>query len=691
MRLRVEVVTRAIAVAGTALVAALVTSDTHWFSHLGAMALLFLATIALRLRPVALTKYSNLSGTPVAAISGALLLGAPGALLAVFTGIVGTDWLWHRKALSWSWINAGREALTLGSAWGFFALALWLSGADGALDIASIPALALFVISYFVIGRALQYFSLLVRAKLMPDEQSLILRYELLAYAAALTAAVITILTVTSVGKTGWVAVALALGAGAFLLSRILDEAISAEELNKIHAMELVVSSDVSLSDAFGRIASLANRLVDWRTFRTYRLHDTTPRLLYSSEGGTVEDAPPSAGDGARLRQSALETGRPVVVSDAFDDPRVREPRAEARSIVMVPLRFGERTVGLVELEHHKRGTYGTKELGVVQRLAAQLATTIQIQDLRRPLAETVQRLDTQLATLGDSAHQLRTGAETVARLVADISRSISEESDQATRGHEAADDAHRATSSIARDAREAATASDRAVQIAAEHRETIGTAIERLVGAKGFVGESSTLMSDLGEETTRVTSFIMVIKDLAEQTNLLALNAAIEAARAGDEGKGFAVVAEEIRQLAEQSGRASEEANALVATLAAQMDRALRQMERGRSLVSDVETLSGSARDALAEILDSSRSAATWARRIAEVSRAQEDNVGGVRERVERIAEISGKNREGAAQVAGTAELQARALHELEGATRELRELSSYLGELARRLTRLG
>ncbi|MEO7965062.1 MAG: hypothetical protein ABIT38_14250, partial [Gemmatimonadaceae bacterium] len=112
---------------------------------------------------------------------------------------------------------------------------------------------------------------------------------------------------------------------------------------------------------------------------------------------------------------------------------------------------------------------------------------------------------------------------------------------------------------------------------------------------------------------------------------------------------------------------------------------------ERGRSLVSDVETLSGSARDALAEILDSSRSAATWARRIAEVSRTQEDNVGGVRERVERIAEISGKNREGAAQVAGTAELQARALHELEGATRELRELSSYLGELARRLARLG
>lgn len=692
MRLRVEVVTRAFAVAGTALVVLLATHDQRWRAHVTAMFVLFVATALLRARPVALTKYATLTGTAVAAIAGTLLLGVPAAMIATFLGIVGIDWLWHRKALSWSWVNAGRETLTLGAASGFFALAHSAAAESASLDVSAVPALALFAFAYFVIGRSLQYFSLLVRGKLMPDEQSLILRYELLSYAATLTAVAIVVTTVTFVGTTGWIVVAVALGAGALLFARILDDAIAAEELNKIHAMELVVSSDVSLTDAFARIAGLANRLVDWRTFRTYRLHDGVPRLLYSSDRDAADGLEtPAAGDGATLRSSALQIGRAVVVTDAFDDPRIANPRAEARSIVVVPLRFGERIVGLVELEHHKRATYGNKELGVVHRLAAQLATTIQIQDLRRPLAETVERLDAQLATLGDSAHQLRAGAETVARLVADISRSIAEESDQATRGHEAADDAHRATSSIARDAREAATASDRAVQMATEHRETIGTAIERLIGAKGFVSESSTLMSDLGDETARVTSFIMVIKDLAEQTNLLALNAAIEAARAGDEGKGFAVVAEEIRQLAEQSGRASEEANTLVGTLAAQMDRALRQMDRGRSLVSDVETLSGSARDALAEILESSRSAATWARRIAEVSRTQEENVGGVRERVERIAEISGKNREGASQVAGTAELQARALHELEGATRELRELSSYLGELARRLTKLG
>jgi methyl-accepting chemotaxis protein len=696
VRRRVEAVTRVVAIAGTLAMATLAISDPRWVTHTLGAGVLLLLTVALRARPVALTKYSVLSGTPVAAMAGAILLGVSAASLALFGGIIAADWLVHRKNLLWAWVNAGREVLALAAAYGFYAAVAVQSqsGRPGALTADAVPALSVFTFSYFLVGRSLQYYSLLVRDKLHADERSLILRYEVIAFGASAAAVVVVLLTVSNVGYVGWVAVAAALGAASVLFARIIEEAIAAEELNKIHAMELVVSSDASLGEAFGRIAALAGRLVDWREFRIYRLHDGAPRLLFSSRDGLLDGASEGTvdvgADRPLLRTAVLSTGQPVVVADAFTDPRIPNPREAARSIVVAPLRFGERVVGLLELEHHKRDVYRAKQLGVVSRFSSHLATTIQIQDLRRPLVEAVGRLELQLTTLSESAHLLRGGAEAVVRLVAEISRSVAEESDQAARGRDAADEVYRTTASIARDAGEAATASDRAVSIATEHRETIGIAIERLVSAKAFVGQSASLLSELGDETRRVTSFIRFNKDLAEQTNLLALNAAIEAARAGDEGRGFAVVAGEIRKLAEQSGRASEDANALVATLASRMERATREMDRGRAVVADVETLSGSARGALAEILESSRSAASWARRIAEVSRGQEEAVGGVRVRVERIAEISRRNRDGTAEVAGSAESQARALHELERATGEIRELATYLGALARRLTRL-
>ena len=693
MALRVDLITRGIAVAGTAAVGGLLLRDPRWAAHPVGLVVLFVATFLLRAHPIALTKYSSLSGVAVAAMSGALVLGVSAGALGVMAGVLAADWLLQRKALAWAWVNAGREALALIAAFGLYAAAAVLLGVPltGVLSAEGVPAMSVFVFSYFLLSRALQYVSLLIRDKLLPDERSIILRYEVIAFGASAAATLIVVLTVSNVGLAGWIVVAVALAASALLFQRILEEAIAAEELNKIHQMELVVASDASLADAFARIAGLAHRLVDWGDFRIHRLQDGAPRLLFTERDGLLDPPAPPSPEGERLRAEALATGRAVVVADTVGASAGATTPGGARSAVVMPLRFGERAVGLLELTHHKRGTYGPKQLEVVQRFASQLATTIHIQDLRRPLAESVARLERQVTTMSESAHQLRNGAETVARLAAEISRSVAEASDLAARGRDAAADVHGTTSSIARDAREAAGASDRAVQLATEHRATIGTAIERLVSAKGFVGESGTIMGDLGDETRRVTSFIGVIRDLAEQTNLLALNAAIEAARAGEEGRGFAVVAEEIRQLAEQSGRASEEASVLVATLAAQMERATRQMDRGRSLVADVETLSESARDAMAQVVESSRAAATWAKRIAEVSRSQEEAVGGVRERIARIAEISGRNREGAAQVAETADSQARALLEVEGATHELRELSTYLAELARRLTRLG
>jgi methyl-accepting chemotaxis protein len=74
--------------------------------------------------------------------------------------------------------------------------------------------------------------------------------------------------------------------------------------------------------------------------------------------------------------------------------------------------------------------------------------------------------------------------------------------------------------------------------------------------------------INKLGESSAQIGHVIKVITSIAEQTNLLALNATIEAARAGEAGKGFAVVANEVKELAKETARATEEIGRKVAAI---------------------------------------------------------------------------------------------------------------------------
>jgi len=468
----------------------------------------------------------------------------------------------------------------------------------------------------------------------------------------------------------------------------VLEESIAAEELSNIHAVDEVVMADVGLAEGFAWIERLGHRLVDWGTMRIFRLSADGLRLVWQSGQGLISEPEKPGSDGAILRRLALDSGKPCVVIDALRDRRVENPRPEARSGIVLPLRFGDRNVGLVELEHHKRSAYGKKEVALVQRFANQLATTLHINDLRQPLLDAVTSVGSQIRTLGDSARTLRGGGEGVARTIAEISRGIVSENEELERSLVVTRALHEATTGVARDGSAAAEASRHATEVAGKHRGTIAGAIERLVDAKGFVGESSSRIDELAKTTRSVTDCIALIRDVAEQTDLLALNAAIEAARAGERGRGFAVVADEVRKLAERSARASAEAGEIILGFEEQMRRVAEQMERGRAIVGDVETLSETALGALDVIVASTATSAERAQRIARVSRDQEAECARLRERVTRIAEIAQRNRLGAENVAATARDQASALVELEGVARELRTVAGYLGDVSRRIT---
>ena len=338
-----------------------------------------------------------------------------------------------------------------------------------------VPAVALLLAVHFLFSRGLLYCTLLIRNKLYADERSLILRYEVIAFGTGTIAVLASLIAIASVGWAGWVAVAFVLVFAGLLLKRILEEAVAAEELNKIHAMEQVVASDANLAESLRQLERLANRLVDWNGFRIWRLSGGSLRLIYRAGEGLLAEPRENGASGGRLRDTAMSTGESVVISDAARDARARGIDPSAVSIAVVPLRFGDRPIGVVELDHHKRGTYGPKEIALVARFANQLATALHIQDLRQPLLAALARVETQLDTLNDSARALRSGAEVVAQNAAEITRGIGEENEQADRSLDVARSLHDKTSTIARDGGDAATASERATRIATEHRDTIG------------------------------------------------------------------------------------------------------------------------------------------------------------------------------------------------------------------------
>jgi len=99
--------------------------------------------------------------------------------------------------------------------------------------------------------------------------------------------------------------------------------------------------------------------------------------------------------------------------------------------------------------------------------------------------------------------------------------------------------------------------------------------------------------VKDLSTAASRIGEIVNIISDIARQTNLVALNATIEAARAGDAGKAFSVVATEVKQLANQTARATQEIGAQIVGIQTSIEDAVSMIKGTGSIINEISDIS--------------------------------------------------------------------------------------------------
>ena len=112
----------------------------------------------------------------------------------------------------------------------------------------------------------------------------------------------------------------------------------------------------------------------------------------------------------------------------------------------------------------------------------------------------------------------------------------------------------------------------------------------------------ANTTVAKLGESSAEIGQVIKVITSIAQQTNLLALNATIEAARAGEAGKGFAVVANEVKELAKQTAKATEDISQKITAIQEDTKRAVESIGSITSIIDQINDISGTIATAVEE-----------------------------------------------------------------------------------------
>ncbi len=255
---------------------------------------------------------------------------------------------------------------------------------------------------------------------------------------------------------------------------------------------------------------------------------------------------------------------------------------------------------------------------GVMQNANALAASAEELTAISQQLGANAEETAAQANVVSAASEQVSKNVQTVATATEEMSASIKE---------------------IAKNANEAAKVATAAVKVA---------------------DTTNTTVAKLGESSAEIGKVIKVITSIAQQTNLLALNATIEAARAGEAGKGFAVVANEVKELAKETAKATEDISQKIEAIQGDTHGAVQAIAEISEIINRINDISNTIASAVEEQTATTNEIG---RNVAEAAKGSTEiaqNITGVATAAQSTSSGAGNSRDAAGQLSGMAsELQ--------------------------------